>query len=261
MTIETAMHIAVYISLTGAIINAVEYLFLRKYYCSGNLLGWDKLSLNYGWASALQKNTVSLFNVNSQVLLQSLKIVVALCVFAGPGYFIKAVFLLLLALLEVACQLRCRYGMDGSDQMFFIMYFFSACYFFSIQHQQVAHLFFCIIAIQAILSYVIAGIAKVLSKEWQKGIALHGILSTRIYGNRTLSCWLSNKKILQRILSGSIVVFEISFLFVPFISTEAKLLLLTSGIIFHLANAFVMGLNSFFTAFIATYPLLYCFTL
>jgi hypothetical protein len=51
------------------------------------------------------------------------------------------------------------------------------------------------------------------------------------------------------------MIFEIGFVSIYLMPDEIKIIYLITGFIFHLSNALLMGLNSFFLVFIATYPI------
>ena len=56
-----------------------------------------------------------------------------------------------------------------------------------------------------------------------------------------------------------IILFEIAFPLVLILPWEGKLLLLSIGLLFHITNAVVLGLNRFIWAWSATYPALLYF--
>jgi hypothetical protein len=111
------------------------------------------------------------------------------------------------------------------------------------------------VAAQSILSYVVAGIAKALSPSWRQGHALRAILNTRTYGHRGAARVLTNAPGWANVtLCWVVIGFECAFGFTPILPTGALILVLSAGGLFHLANAYIMGLNTFFWAFFATYP-------
>jgi len=70
---------------------------------------------------------------------------------------------------------------------------------------------------------------------------------------------LSRRYWLAITLSWAIIVFECSFFLVFFIDLKYVMILLAMGVLFHLTNAIVMGLNGFLFAFTAAYPaVFYC---
>ncbi len=111
------------------------------------------------------------------------------------------------------------------------------------------------IAAHSVLSYFIAGIAKLKTENWRTGLAMQTLLRTD--GPYTLFAParnLADSKSLCAGLSWMIIVFEIAFPLVLILPWEGKLALLSIGLLFHITNAVVLGLNRFIWAWAATYP-------
>lgn len=98
------------------------------------------------------------------------------------------------------------------------------------------------LAIQAALSYFVAGVVKIKNPEWRNGLALPKFLEHSGY-----------RSAFPRALSWGIILFECTFPLALFSQTLA-LLFCGAGACFHLVNAYVLGLNRFFWVWIATYP-------
>jgi hypothetical protein len=126
----------------------------------------------------------------------------------------------------------------GSD---FMTFHVLAAWTAQLWFPSLTHYAFFYIAIQLILSYTIAGLAKIASSEWREGTALPEILGR--YG----SAWRPS-----RFFSWGLMLYELSWPLaywhpVPYVLT---------GMLFHLINAYVFGLNRFFWAWLAAYPAL-----
>ena len=91
------------------------------------------------------------------------------------------------------------------------------------------------LAVQLTLSYFVAGIVKVRQKEWRTGRAL-----TTLTG---LPGWMA----------WPVLLWECTFPLAWF-GHGLCVAYLTVGVIFHLANAKVLGLNRFFWIWLAAYP-------
>ena len=116
------------------------------------------------------------------------------------------------------------------------------------------------IAAQSVLSYFLAGIAKLKTDNWRTGFALQTLL--RSHGNYTLFALSRNfadSKTLCAGLSWMIILFEIAFPLVLILPWEGKLMVLSIGLLFHITNAVVLGLNRFVWAWAASYPALLYF--
>jgi hypothetical protein len=155
-------------------------------------------------------------------------------------------------------HLRSPWGMDGSDQM--LTQVFGALFLGYLAGSPLAYravLWF--IAGQSCLSYLTAGVAKAISKDWQRGEVVFGIFNTRTYGYEPIARILLDQQLLTHALTWGAVVMECSFPLVLFAGFPGCLVFIAWGLSFHLMNAIVMGLNSFFWAFVSTYPaLIYC---
>lgn len=116
------------------------------------------------------------------------------------------------------------------------------------------------IAAQSVLSYFLAGIAKLKTYNWRTGLALQALLRTD--GPYTIfkpTRKFAESKALCAGLSWMIIGFEIAFPLVLILPWEGKLVMLSIGSLFHITNAVVLGLNRFIWAWAATYPALLYF--
>ena len=115
------------------------------------------------------------------------------------------------------------------------------------------------VAAQALLSYVAAGIAKLRSPSWRRGRALAAFVAAARFG---APAWA--KRTLERRVIGAVVGAVVGFVVVAWelasplalTSTTACFAFCAAGLVFHLANFAVFGLNRFVFAWLATYPAL-----
>lgn len=98
------------------------------------------------------------------------------------------------------------------------------------------------ISIQVILSYTVAGLAKVANAGWRDGSALPQILER--YGI---------ERRMPAFVSWLLIVYELSW---PLAFWHPLPWVLT-GFCFHLINAYALGLNRFFWIWLAAYPALF----
>jgi hypothetical protein len=116
------------------------------------------------------------------------------------------------------------------------------------------------IAAQSVLSYFLAGLAKLKNAGWYDGTALRNLFNSAgpyvlLSGVRGLA----NSKSLCALLGWGVVLFELAFPVVLVLPVEGKWVFLGLGLAFHLANAAVLGLNRFVWAWAAAYPALFYF--
>jgi hypothetical protein len=113
---------------------------------------------------------------------------------------------------------------------------------------------YVLIAGQAILSYVTAGVAKAISPTWRQGEALPLILRTATYGTHQFARWCADRTGVARALCWATILFEVLFPFAVLAPMPIFIAALASGVLFHTGIAMLMGLNVFTWAFVATYP-------
>lgn len=112
------------------------------------------------------------------------------------------------------------------------------------------------LGIQSGLSYFIAGFVKAVNRSWWNGSAIKNLARIQKYPlpNR-LRNWINNSGVAQK-ATGSLLVFELCFPF-AFLNVAWATGFIFLGAIFHLMNAYVLGLNRFFWSWIATYPAIF----
>lgn len=91
------------------------------------------------------------------------------------------------------------------------------------------------LAVQLTLSYFVAGIVKLKQKDWRNGSAL-----TRLTGLPAQMAW-------------PVLLWECTFP-LAWLNHSLCLAYLMVGLVFHLANAKILGLNRFFWIWLAAYP-------
>lgn len=114
------------------------------------------------------------------------------------------------------------------------------------------------IALHTCNSYFLAGLVKLRTANWRSGRALAGFLQSTIYERPLFPpSWLSQPR-LNRLASWSVIALECLFP-LALVRPESCLTLIGFALIFHVINAYALGLNRFVLAWAATYPaLLWC---
>lgn len=96
-------------------------------------------------------------------------------------------------------------------------------------------------------TYVVAGMAKLLNREWRSGRALREIVETSPFSyERCLP-------VPARVAAWAVIAFECGF---P-LAFWVPLPFLVAGVIFHALNVYYFGLNRFFWIWLAAYPALF----
>lgn len=150
---------------------------------------------------------------------------------------------------------RNSYGSDGSDQLSFITFASLATAHLPglTAGQRAVPLHF--VGFQSVLSYTVAGVAKLLSTQWRDGSAIEGIFRTRTYGDAGFYRMIKDRPAAARALSWTVIVAETMTPIVLVLPPAGRRAVLGLAGLFHLGNARYMGLNRFFWAFTGTYPL------
>ncbi len=114
------------------------------------------------------------------------------------------------------------------------------------------------LALQLILSYFISGWVKVMNPDWRKGRALKDVFQFSAYPvSEQLRNFSSFPKLLF-FMSWAVILFELLFP-LTLLAGEILSIGLAIAALFHLANAFLFGLNRFFWIWLCAYPSLLWF--
>lgn len=111
------------------------------------------------------------------------------------------------------------------------------------------------IGVQALLSYTIAGLAKLRDAQWRSGTALPVLLAIPAYGVPTPIQALLQRPGVARAATWGVLVFECGFPLV-LLGPRAAAVGIVVAAVFHVANAWVLGLNRFLLTWAATWPAL-----
>lgn len=114
------------------------------------------------------------------------------------------------------------------------------------------------LAVQLILSYFVSGWVKITNKEWRTGRALSDVFAFSAYPVSEQLRQFSNQPKLMAIMSWSVMGFELLFP-LALLNQTALIIALIIAALFHLANAFLFGLNRFFWIWLVAYPSLIWF--
>lgn len=109
------------------------------------------------------------------------------------------------------------------------------------------------LGLQVVLSYLIAGVVKIVNPDWRSGRALRDVFQFSAYPvSEDLRRWADRPRILLA-MSWAVMLFELAFPLALLSQVSLILALVVAGT-FHLANACLFGLNRFFWSWIAAYP-------
>ncbi|SNZ06823.1 hypothetical protein SAMN06269185_1299 [Natronoarchaeum philippinense] len=245
----TAIALSMHIVLTS-----LEHLRSRERFTDGGMLSWEVTKLH------LQRNRVAdrlaplLRNPYFQwMLVARLLVGLALGGLAVTGN-VSPFLLAPVVVLDIAIALRHQGGLSGDYHIATVVAvgLLVASAASPGSTLQLAGLLF--IAVQSILSYLIAGLSKLVSTEWRDGSAIVVVFSTRVWGHGGIYNLANDHPRLSQLLSVSVIAFESLFPLVLIVDPVWTLGFFVAGFVFHLATALFMRLNGFLIAFPATYP-------
>lgn len=241
----------------GMLLTSLEYLWAREVLNDGGTMSWPVGSLRHmhrpgGFLRAALNELLKYPNVCGILVVRA---ILALAILAGVNQPLLA---LGISLLTILFLIRSPYGHDGADQMLLIIFIGLSLISLSDTHLTRATLLW-FLSFQVCLAYSVSGFAKLSAKGWRDGSYLIAICGTSIYGNVSMAKLLRSRPRLARVVAVSLILWECSFPLTLFAPIQASYAFIATGLVFHLVNAYFMGLNTFVYAFVATYPaLLFC---
>ncbi|MDT0377547.1 alpha/beta fold hydrolase [Streptomyces sp. DSM 42041] len=167
----------------------------------------------------------------------------------------RAVGSLFLAASTTLLQARHRYGTDGSDQVATQVQTVTGLARL-VSRPETKDALMWYLALQATMSYACSGWAKLAGEKWRDGSALPGVMRTRTYGFGTAYELLRKYPRTSKLVQHGVLAMECGFPVIYLFGGRLTRPLVAAAGSFHVANAFVMGLGRFMTAFPAMHPVL-----
>lgn len=182
---------------------------------------------------------------------------IVLSIFLIIGFQSAWIILLLLLLALVILQYFHGPYNGGADRMSLLILICLCLVHFSPTHMW-KEIAFAYLAVQLILSYFISGWVKVINPDWRKGIALRDVFQFTAYPvSESIRSWYKSSQALF-FMSWGVIAFELLFP-LSLISSVSLVIALFIAATFHLANAFLFGLNRFFWIWITAFPSIFWF--
>jgi hypothetical protein len=172
---------------------------------------------------------------------------------AGPFVPTGRLLLLLALVTSTLARWRRYTGGDGAEQMAVVVLAAACLAVLPYPSEARVTLAVLFIAAQLSLSYVTAGIAKLISPVWRDGAALPAILSTHGHGHPAAARFLQDHPALARVGCWTVIGLECLFPLLVLGPAWLAIPALALGLAFHAGCAILMGLNSFLWSFPATY--------
>ena len=251
------------IAAVGILLDSIETLVERKSLSPTGMYSWKVLALGRRYlvkgpfASPLSK----LFRYPAVLALPVIQIILGVALLAAPFLSAEpqrwtvAIAALTAAVARMLFYMRQQLGLDGADQMVVIV-LISAGFGAVFGNTAAGNAAVDYAALQLLLSYAIAGIAKAVSKSWRSGQAMVGITGTIGYGQEDAHVFLERRPNVAKTLCWSVILFECGAGPFVLLGYKAAWVVILLGASFHIGIALVMGLNTFVWAFAGSYPAL-----
>ncbi len=260
LTAEGALRAAEWIAAFGQLISTGEHLANRRQFGRDGIYSWRVLRSRPGVFvhRRFTRLVDVVFDMPVFAGILGLRLAfIALVLLPLPNPLLNTVALAGIVGTTFLLNYRHSYGQDGSDQMSSLIFVTLLIVRLGPQSSLLSAAGVWFIALQSCASYCIAGIAKVQGPKWRAGDAVFQILNTESYGMRPVAHFLSGHVSISRVLTWSVVAIECAFPLAVCLGPVVCVLFLLWGFAFHVANATIMGLNSFLWAFLATYPAIF----
>lgn len=243
-------------------LTALELLVRFRVYANGGLLSWElvRQGAMLSQSPFLRRLGDFFYREHSFRIVLAVRMLLGLGLMGSAMGGILSPMLLGAALLSSLLVLfRAGPGLDGSFQLRVLMLVVLFTCSISPWDSLPFRLGLYFLSAQLVLSYLLAGIAKLRGRSWRNGTGLIGILGTRYHGLAWAHRFLAKRPALSKLLSWGVISFEILFPLVLTGQSGLVVALLAFTTLFHLATSLMMGLNGFFLSFTAAYPaLVYC---
>jgi hypothetical protein len=234
-------------------LTALEYIIIIGQFGDDGIYSWKMIKLRTA-RSVRKLSPDMLFNKPGVLFIMLVRILCSIYLFADPLSQITVYLIALIVATSLLLAIRSPIGSDGADQMSVIISI-ALLITFIFPEPKIASVSLYFIAAQSILSYIIAGTAKMLSKKWRNGTAIFQIMNTESYGSERIALYLQRSSpSISAVLSWNVMLVEASFFTVVILPYPYFLVFLAWGLLFHIYNAIIMGLNNFFWVFLSTYP-------
>ncbi|MBR8829857.1 MAG: hypothetical protein N5P05_001186 [Chroococcopsis gigantea SAG 12.99] len=259
MTEAIALHYT-FISLAFVfVLFSAEYIvaFYNGSMDKYSLMDWEICSLRTGWLFTGWR--VKIFNIlyTSQifVLIMIVRAMIALLLAFYFDTSFKLLLVTLLLFMSFITNIRHVHGRDGADELVIIELSGLFVYYIAGISSPLRWSGLLFIVAQVTLSYLVSGVAKLISPTWRSGDAIIKIFATRIYGKPQFIPFLSHRLITLS-LAWFTILWETTFPIIWVAPFSFGLLWIIAGVMFHLGTAYVMGLNTFLFTFLSSYPII-----
>ncbi len=253
---ETALGLVRATAGLAILISTAERIATPALHAADGLLSWRTLGTRPLWTVPGPHHLLEpLFQQRGLTAVLWLRtLLAAVIMIPGCQAWVYAAALAGVVAATAVVNYLCLLGGNGSDQMTTLLAVSLLLAYAFPANGAAREAVLLFIAAQACLSYFTAGIAKLLGPVWRSGDAVSRVFATRSYGLPQVNGFLQRRPWMGKILTWNVLAAEIAFPLVLVLPPSWAAVFLAWGVLFHVMNAFIMGLNVFFWAFVATYP-------
>lgn len=251
---ELLFKTVIFISAIGVVVSGLEWLALKKHFSEDNLFSWKVRKKGLYFFLKYTKLLEYIYSRKFILTLITIKVFSAIIVliFINDDSII-ILPLILISTISIILSLKTYIGYNGADQLIKITFITtSLCILFKSEVAYSIGLIF--LSVQLIISYATPGLMRIFQKDWRNGNHLIYITRQHTYGNKYLFKVLKENLIFCKVSSYGIALFEIGSVVAFLLPLEFVIYYLIIGVLFHISNSIIMGLNTFLWAFIGVYP-------
>ena len=237
---------------------ALELLVVRRALADDGVFAWPVLRRDYApWLRAIAGVLFS-YRGTLAILVVQLAAALALLATATSDSLLGAISAWTAAAASLAISVRFRGSYNGGSDSMLLAVLIGLAVARTATDVSIVRGALAYVAVQLVLSYVLAGIAKLRDPAWRAGRALALLVELPQYRVPRRLVAIAKRPSIGRLGTWAILAFELAFP-IAFLHPTACIAMLAIGAAFHVANAAVFGLNRFLWTWIAAYPaLIYC---
>jgi hypothetical protein len=232
-------------------LQSVELLQLRAAWSPGGIWTWEVLQDDLrGFPAPARSLLAPLLRPFGFTCVVALRLAAAVLLVAAAA---PAALPILLAA-QVLIGVRWRGAFNGGSDAMTLVVLLGLCVaalapdVLLVQRGALLH-----IALQAALSYFVAGVVKLRGRRWRDGTALFEFVRcTRYQAPATAQRWLARRPVAVA-ASWAVMLFDTGFP-LALLHPTACHVVLALALLFHLANVWLFGLNRFLFAWAAAWP-------
>ncbi|MFG3255732.1 alpha/beta fold hydrolase [Streptomyces sp. NPDC048172] len=242
------------LSAATHLVASLEYLATERHRRPGGLNDWSVVRDSY---AARSKPTRAVLDaVSRPAVTRALHVVAvgaALSLLAPTSRRTRLAANAALSGIDLVLHPRHHFGTDGADQVSWLVQT-SATLARTGRNPRLADACLWFVALQSVLNYAASGYVKLAGPLWRDGDALQGIMRTVTYGDERTWRLLRRHPRVARALGLATLVMECTYPAVFLFGGRLAKPYVAAADAFHLANARLMALGRFLSAFGAMHP-------